>query len=104
MQGNATKALQLVDREAMTFLARAKQEGKKLSTDDIQLFFMDLTDKVLDDNTGLIRLDYIGRDNTKKGKVDAGKQRDSTKGGFDDLKSTNTRDERDDVDEDFFDR
>ena len=104
MQGNATKALQLVDREAMTFLARAKQEGKKLSTDDIQLFFMDLTDKVLDDNTGLIRLDYIGRDNTKKGKVDAGKQRDITKGGFDDLKSTNTKDERDDVDEDFFDR
>lgn len=104
MRGDATKALQLVDREVTKFIYKAQQEGRKVSIPEINDFLDDLTDRVIDDNTGLIRPEYIGREITKKDKANGGKTQSIRSGRFDNTKSTDQRGTGDDLDESFFTR
>ena len=104
MRGDATKALQLVDREVTKFIYKAQQEGRKVSIPEINDFLDDLTDRVIDDNTGLIRPEYIGREITKKDKANGGKTQSIRSGRFDNTKSTDQRGSGDDLDESFFTR
>ena len=104
MRGDATKALQLVDREVTKFIYKAQQEGRKVSIPEINDFLDDLTDRVIDDNTGLIRPEYIGREITKKDKTNGGKTQSIRSGRFDNTKSTDQRGSGDDLDESFFTR
>lgn len=104
MRGDATKALQSVDREVTKFIYKAQQEQRKVSIPEINDFLDDLTDRVIDDNTGLIRPEYIGRETTKKDKANGGKTQSIRSGRFDNTKSTDQRGSGDDLDEDFFTR
>ena len=104
MRGDATKALQLVDREVTKFIYKAQQEGRKVSIPEINDFLDDITDRVIDDSTGLIRPEYIGRETTKKDKANGGKTQSIRSGRFDNTKSTDQRGSGDDLDEDFFTR
>lgn len=104
MRGDATKALQLVNREVTNFIYKAQQEQRKVSVPEINDFLDDLTDRVIDDSTGLIRPEYIGRETTKKDKANGGKTQSIRSGRFDNTKSTDQRGSGDDLDEDFFTR
>lgn len=104
IRGDATKALQLVDREVTNFIYKAQQEHRKVSIPEITNFLDDLTDRVIDDSTGLIRPEYIGRETTKKDNTNGGKTKSITDGRFDNTKSTNKGDGGDDLSEDFFTR
>ncbi|WP_460169301.1 hypothetical protein [Campylobacter concisus] len=104
MRGDATKALQLVNREVTNFIYKAQQEGRKVSIPEINDFLDDLTDRVIDDDTGLIRPEYIGRETTKKDKANGGKTQSIRSGRFDNTKSTDQRGSGDDLDESFFTR
>ena len=104
MRGDATKALQLVDREVTKFIYKAQQEQRKVSIPEINDFLDDLTDRVIDDDTGLIRPEYIGRETTKKDKANGGKKQSIRSGRFDNTKSTDQRGSGDDLDESFFTR
>nr|DAR35526.1 MAG TPA: hypothetical protein [Caudoviricetes sp.] len=103
MQGDATKALQLINKESTRFLERAQQEGKKVTISDINNFFDELTAKVINEDSGLINPEYIGKKTTQKDKVDAGSKRPITSGKYDDLKST-TKGEGGELDKDFFNK
>lgn len=104
MRGDVTKGLQLVNREVTNFIYKAQQEQRKVSVSEINDFLDDLTDRVIDDNTGLIRPEYIGRETTKKDKANGGKTKSITSGRFDNTKSTDQRGSGDDLDESFFTR
>ena len=104
MRGDATKALQLVDREVTKFIYKAQQEQRKVSVPEINDFLDDLTDRVIDDDTGLIRPEYIGRETTKKDKANGGKTQSIRSGRFDNTKSADQRGTGDDLDESFFTR
>ena len=104
MRGDATKGLQLINREVTNFIYKAQQEGRKVSIPEINDFLDDLTDRVIDDSTGLIRPEYIGRETTKKDKANGGKTKSITSGRFDNTKSTDQRGSGDDLDESFFTR
>lgn len=103
MQGDATKALQLINKESTRFLERAQQEGRKVSISDINNFFDELTSRVINEDSGLINPEYIGKKITQKDKVDAGGKKPITSGKYDDLKST-TKGEGGELDKDFFNK
>nr|DAU39308.1 MAG TPA: hypothetical protein [Caudoviricetes sp.] len=103
MQGDATKALQLINKESTRFLERAQKEGVKVSISDINDFFDELTSRVIDEDGGLIRPEYIGKKKIQKDKADAGGKRPITSGRYDDLIST-TKGDREELDREFFNK